>query len=413
MIRAIGAGASWPERIRQEREQRRWSLQAAVSFLCAHGGDDIPPREKVVEEWKRWETGDSEPDERYRRLLAATFNLPPRELVPQHDRAGAQTGPNLHLPPDRPFASSESDQVNFAIAHPRRIDASAVEGLGTVLASQRRLEDSLGAYVLLDAVRGHASAVTTLVTEARGSIRPSVIDIATQWAQFAGWINETTGHYDEANGWYTTGGEWAAEIDNRSMASTLLNLRGHVEWTRQNIEPMLELSQAAQQDAAAHPTVRALAAQQEARGHAMNGNADAAERQLDLAHHLAHQDPEGRPPWVYFFDPGYLEMQRGLAYWHLGQYGRAAEILTAGLEQVQPGIAESGFVAWYLYDRADCYAHLGDVDAAVEDAIRATRIAYITGSAGLVRRLRALHAMLVQVWPANGDVHRFGDALTG
>jgi hypothetical protein len=91
---------------------------------------------------------------------------------------------------------------------------------------------------------------------------------------------------------------------------------------------VIGLSRAAQRDNRASPGVRALAVQQEARGIALAGEAEVADidRRFDRAEELAAQAAEApgdEPPWIYFFSPDYLILQRGLAY-RLTVRGRAA-----------------------------------------------------------------------------------------
>lgn len=74
--------------------------------------------------------------------------------------------------------------------------------------------------------------------------------------------------------------------------------------------------------------------QQAARVHALLGNGDYCDRCLDAATVLADRTaarPGGEPPWVYFFSPDYLVMQRGKAYRYLGRYQQAEEFLAADL----------------------------------------------------------------------------------
>jgi hypothetical protein len=65
--------------------------------------------------------------------------------------------------------------------------------------------------------------------------------------------------------------------------------------------------------------VRALAVQLEARGNALTGDGDDANRKLDEAASLMERAAgyprnEIEPPWIISFRPAYLELQRGLAF---------------------------------------------------------------------------------------------------
>ncbi|MGH2602259.1 MAG: helix-turn-helix domain-containing protein [Dehalococcoidia bacterium] len=204
--------------------------------------------------------------------------------------------------------------------------------LAEILARQRRLEDAIGARPLLVPTAGQLSLVTGLVVDARGSLRRPVLDVAAQWAQFGGWLHTAAADYRGAALWFDRAADWALENDDPNMISTVLNLRGYIAWKRGQLGAMLGLSQAAQRDRRATRGLLAVAAQQEARAHALLGDAEGADRKLDEAiEHAEAADPDAEPPWVYFYGADYLRMQRGRAYRYLGRYAEAAELLAAGL----------------------------------------------------------------------------------
>jgi transcriptional regulator with XRE-family HTH domain len=84
------------------------------------------------------------------------------------------------------------DRITHAAARPRTVDRAAVDALAGVLANMRRLEDSIGARPLIAVTTGPLKVVENLADEAHGPIRAAVIDLAGQWAQFAGWLRAAT-----------------------------------------------------------------------------------------------------------------------------------------------------------------------------------------------------------------------------
>jgi tetratricopeptide (TPR) repeat protein len=116
---------------------------------------------------------------------------------------------------------------------------------------------------------------------------------------------------------------------------------------------MLGLSQAAQRDKRLAPGIRALAAQQEARALALNGELDPCERKLDEAMELAvraSEYPDDEPPWVYFYSPEYFTMQRGRAYLYLGLHEKAADLLEAGLTAMPQELRDAEWAQPYKTD---------------------------------------------------------------
>jgi tetratricopeptide (TPR) repeat protein len=60
-------------RIRTERTARGWSQADAVRALRAHGGEPLVGHSALLRNWKRWESGETEPDDFYKPLIARTF----------------------------------------------------------------------------------------------------------------------------------------------------------------------------------------------------------------------------------------------------------------------------------------------------------------------------------------------------
>lgn len=130
-------------------------------------------------------------------------------------------------------------------------------------------------------------------------------------------------------------------------------MKGYMAHRLNQLGPMLGLSEAAGRHKRASPGVRSLAAQQETRAHALLSNGDSCDRKLDTATMLAERAaarPDREPPWVYFFSPDYLVMQRGRAYHYLGRYQQAEELLSAGLGALPPEIRNAEWVLTYEQD---------------------------------------------------------------
>ncbi len=83
----------------------------------------------------------------------------------------------------------DRERLHMPAGNHAAMDAAAVDALAAVLAVQRRAEDALGSAAVLPAVIAQLRAITPMVTEARGPVRPAVVDVAGQWAQYAGWLH--------------------------------------------------------------------------------------------------------------------------------------------------------------------------------------------------------------------------------
>ncbi|GHJ16901.1 hypothetical protein TPA0908_48960 [Micromonospora sp. AKA38] len=292
----------------------------------------------------------------------------------------------------RPVASSaDPERLAYVARHPRRIDPATLHALADSLTAHRRLEDTLGSTSLLPTIRAQLDMMITLVTETAGVLRPQVVDVAAQWAQFGGWLYAASDQRRLAGRWYGTALEWGTEAGNPDMVATVLSLRGHLAWSERRADAVVDLSAAAARQPAS-PGVRAIATQQQARGHALTGETSAAIALLDRAaelHEAAGRAPDREPPWIYFHSPAYLTMQRGLAYRLLGRDADAIDHLRRGLAGLP---AESASAAWtgpYLLRLAAALADTGDADEAFDIYERVRILGRVTRTATLIDQAEA------------------------
>jgi transcriptional regulator with XRE-family HTH domain len=289
---------------------------------------------------------------------------------------------------------SEFDRLSHVAARPRLVDAIAVDALESMLAEQRRLEDTIGSMPLVEPAQAQLATVTDLVRDAAdNALRVRLVDVASQWAQFTAWLCTTTGDLPRGRRLYLRAMEWASEAGNPHMVATALSMRGHLAWIAGEPRAMVELSRAAQWPPAA-PAVRALAIQQEARGLAILGD-PAVARRLDAAEELAHRAAgEDGPPWLYFYDPHFFDAQRGLAMRLLGRHEEAVELLDGALARLPVEIRSSDWIGWYVLQLAGSYAVVGEREAALAALADASRIAERAAAARLRSEVEQLAAGL-------------------
>ncbi|MFC7734061.1 helix-turn-helix transcriptional regulator [Actinomadura keratinilytica] len=287
----------------------------------------------------------------------------------------------------------DEERLIQAARRPGRTDLAVVESLSTILAAQRRLEDVIGSEPLLKTVGAQLTTVERLVIEARGRVRPRVLDIAAQWAQFDAWLHASVRRLAKADQLYDRAIVWATEAGNADMVATAFNMKGHTAWLRRDVAPMVGLSEAAQRDRHTSPGVRALAVQQEARGLAILGDAASTDRKFDEARELttqAAEHPEDEPPWIYFFSPDMLTMQHGRAYRYLGRHAKAIELLTAGLDDLSAEVRHSEWVAYYRLDQVRSLRALHEEAEAERILGEVAGLAERLGSARLARHVAML-----------------------
>jgi transcriptional regulator with XRE-family HTH domain len=285
------------------------------------------------------QTVDPKTADRFDKILKADGAL--RSLLP------TEPGPGI-TPDDR-------SRLAFVAERPRAVDRPTLDALAVVLAQSRRMEDTAGASAVLEPTLAYVRLLERLTLDACGVIRPAVVDLAAQFAQFTGWLHIAVGHPTAAGGWLDRALEWATETGNATLQANALTFKANLAWMAGHAASMIGLSQAAQRDTRIFVGQRAFAATQEARGLGAVGEVAACERKLAEAAELTEQlasTLDEPPPWNYD-TPALLTLERGLVHGHLGRDQTAADLLAAGLDGLPP---EQRQAEWTQSYRAEMQA---------------------------------------------------------
>jgi tetratricopeptide (TPR) repeat protein len=73
---------TWARRIVSERKARDWTQADAISAMRAHSSRALPDKASMLRQWRRWEKGQTKPDDFYAPLIAATFGTVTRAIFP-------------------------------------------------------------------------------------------------------------------------------------------------------------------------------------------------------------------------------------------------------------------------------------------------------------------------------------------
>lgn len=341
-------------------------------------------------------------------LVALSEKRPSRRAVLT---GGLLAGGVLAIAPDT------LERLAWAQRHPPQIDAAVVESLADVLAAQRRADDALGSAAVLRPILTQLTAIEDLVKQARGPVRPALVDVAQQWAQFTGWLCRDIGDTAGARACCALALEWATEVGDRTMAATILNNRSAMAGEAGEIGAMIGLAQGAQRDTTAAAAQRADAANLEAQGFAMAGDASTAERKLGEAQDLActlTDRPQDQRPWSYWMTPAVIQSAEGHISAYLAGtgprwYERAVDLLATRPETSGTPLWKSARNLTWL---AFAHARAGDVDNACAAGLQATRVVQRAGSARNAATLSQIRADLQARYPADPRVKQLADALT-
>jgi hypothetical protein len=302
------------------------------------------------------------------------------------------------------------ERITKAIERPQRVDAPTIEWLERCLSEHRRVEDTLGSGPLLPVVRAQLDAITVLAQGAPGPLADRVVSMLGQYAQFIAWMCQDSGDHAAALAWYDRSHGWALEAGDAALAATTLSMRAHLAWSIGDQLRCVRLAEAARwDDGRTTLGVQGMAAQMAARGHAEMGEAGPARRLLGEAEELiraAGEHPENEPPWMYFYDDGWFDMQRGMAELALGDGTRAVRFLDRGLATLPEAYRRDR--AWFGTCLARAHALAGDVEAAERVALDAVPDA-LAVNRHAVKDLRELSAGLLPIHSRSG--RRIEEAL--
>ncbi|MGC5321582.1 helix-turn-helix domain-containing protein [Micromonospora arida] len=323
--------------------------------------------------------------------LEAGQTKPTFDVAARLDDALEAQGALARLVVDAPDGGARLAHVT---AHPRRVDRAAAEALAGLLAGYRRLEDAIGSGPIMGTVRAHLDTVTGLLKDAPHDVRPRLVDVAGQWAQFAGWLSIARGAERVATLWNARALRWATEAGNTDLIATVLSFQGHQAELQHDLPAMIELSRESRRDETVNTGLRAYCAGQEARGLAMAeaASSEVLARLSEASDLSAQAAEEPLSPWGYWYTPSFFAVQQGSVWRYLGALDsrandRALELLTAGVAGVGEEASGAEWHGRNLVHLAVAQAQSGDAAAARETLAAADAIALATASRELARQV--------------------------
>jgi len=259
---------------------------------------------------------------------------------------------------------------------------------------------------IIGAIEHHARSV-------KPDIRRRLVAVGAQSAEFAGWLYRDSATPKLADYWRDRAVEWAQEAGDMPMQGYILLKKSQAAWDSRDAVRMLTLAQAAQDGPwKLPPKVRAEAAQQEARGHAMLG-ADLAvvERKLDEARGLLEDETEPasdeESKLSAHYDETLLAMQTAICFAEAGKPLRSVEIYRRELSARAFSRRDYGYFQSLM---ANTLAAAGEPDEAAQLGIDALDVAASTDSRRTVQELRRLTGRL-EPWANRASVRELHDAL--
>jgi hypothetical protein len=266
----------------------------------------------------------------------------------------------------------------------RNLDAEVVEYLRSRIACCAASDGLRGPRATLPTALGIVGAVTNAIREVRPWVRTDLLAVGAQGAELVAWLYRDLGVPATAEAWRDRAIEWAQEAGDRPMQTYVQLKKSQAAWDQRDAPSMLALAQAVQK--APWPIarkIRAEAAQQEARAHAMLGaDLNSVERKLGEAQELLVTDdssglPDRQSQLSSHYGPTLLAMQTAICYCEAGQPGRAVDVYSEHLTEDAFSTRDYGY---FLSVMAGALGAAGEPAQASGTAMRALPIALATGS---------------------------------
>jgi transcriptional regulator with XRE-family HTH domain/tetratricopeptide (TPR) repeat protein len=259
-----------------------------------------------------------------------------------------------------------------------------------------KTDNLLGPRFALAGVLNQISVVEALRSILRDEQRIEVARLGAKYAESAAWLYEDTDNMTQARSWTSQAMEWAYEGNDERMLAWTIFRRAQQAAAVPDAAQTIGLAQAARrnEEKLATPT-RAAIRVQEAYGHALDGNDQAAQRLLDEAHTWAAGDAVGdaREGHGSYCTPSYIEIQRGHCWLAAGQPKKAISLYEDSLRTL-PTVYQRNRAAT-LTRLAVAYAADSQPEQAANTAHVALPVARSAGSKRIVGEIKNVGTELI------------------
>ncbi|WP_335986666.1 helix-turn-helix domain-containing protein [Glycomyces sp. MUSA5-2] len=337
---------------------------------------------------RRWESGETEPQPRQRRLLALTLDLSPTELTGLLDTDAAaldramvpfagydptpmdsEPGPDAVrdalewiLDPTGPLHS-----LTAAPGRTRHVGTALIDHVADRIIRFRRADDTVAARRLLPEVVGEIDRVETVLSHHsyNDTTGRRLHGMLAELYQLVGWMAIDLGRIRRGEEFYATGAAAARTAGDSALVAQLLSCNAYQRTSRG--QDALLLARAALHGGrdTLSPLGRILLTERIAWAAANTGNADlarAALHDVDDTYVLVGTEPE--PDWVYWLDRNESDVMAARCHLRLGDPGRAAALLRPAIDRYPADHKRER--ALYLTWLAESYTQSGNRDAATE-----------------------------------------------
>lgn len=289
-------------------------------------------------------------------------------------------------------------------------DLSPVEHLQSLRQILRDSDNLLGPRHVIPTVHEYIPVIQELRKGRAGADRRSLLSVQTEFAEFAGWLHQDCGDFQQAQYWLDRALEWSHGNSDPQMTVYVMARKSQMAGDLRDPETAIDMGDAAINLARPGSRLHAAALTFQAHGYALSGDAVASMRTLDQAREIA-ADPNtrkepGRARWM---DEAYVEAQLARCLSALGDHDRAVSVYQQAIGGLPQAFHRDRGV--YLAREAQAYCGAREPEQAASIGLQALAIAEETGSARIISDLALLDGALTQ-WAKVPAVATFRDGLT-
>ncbi|TVL88512.1 DNA-binding protein [Streptomyces sp. SAJ15] len=308
--------------------------------------------------------------------------------------AGSHTLPGLTRPARSAAAYSGTPVEHFQHVRRLLIDNDNLLGPSRAIATARQ----------------HIEDIKQLRQDAKGTDRHALMELQTQYAEFASWLYQDLGDFDSAQFWLDRAFQWSHTVGDGDLTSYVLARKAQLAGEMHDLVDVVDLAEAAQRMARPRSRLAAVARTYESYGHALRGESTDSERAIDDVRNALDRVSGDTTPWGVWLNEQYVEVHRAQGLEVLGKHAEAAELFTTAIKALPDGYHRDRGV--YMARAAVAHAGAGAPDEAAAVGLQALTVANDTGSGRIVRELARLDKALVP-WQRQPEVTEFRAHFNG
>ncbi|TGZ12395.1 hypothetical protein DV517_74900 [Streptomyces sp. S816] len=265
-------------------------------------------------------------------------------------------------------------------------------------------DNLLGPRHAIKATLEHIQAIKDLRQDSQGVDRRSLMELQTQYAEFASWLYQDLGDFDSAQFWLDRAFQWSHTVGDGDLTSYVMARKAQLAGETRDLVDVVDLAEAARRMARPRSRLAAVAQTYESYGHALRGESTDSERAIDDVRNSLDRVSGDTTPWGVWLNEQYVEVHRAHGLEVLGKHAEAAEIFTSAIKALPDGYHRDRGV--YLARAAVAHAGAGAPDEAAAVGFQALTVAKDTGSGRIIRELVRLDQSLIP-WQRQAEVADF------